>query len=224
MASVPYPVVMPTLLRLDSSCDVVDSRSRSLTQLFAERWMSAGKDHRVVHRDLHKEPLPHLPDSWLHWPAELRPPELSLPAGSERLQAEIIAELLAADVVLIGAPMYNYSLPSTLKAWVDYIHVPGVTADFDGSGRPMEGRPAVVVNTRGAIYDVGTPTETWDHGTPVLDLVLGVGLGMSVSVVTVTRTLADFVPALADQRERGAEELESARVRLIDLAGQLAAG
>ena len=87
----------------------------------------------------------------------------------------------------------------------------------------MEGRPAVIVNTRGAIYDAGTPTETWDHGTPVLDLILGVSLGMSLSVVTVSRTLADFVLALADQRERGAEELESARVRLIELAGQLAA-
>ena len=140
------------------------------------------------------------------------------------LQAGIIAELLAADVVLIGAPMYNYSLPSALKAWVDYIHVPGVTSDFDGSGRPMAGRPAVVINTRGAIYDAGTPTETWDHGTPILDLILGVGLGMSVSVVTVSRTLADFVLPLADQRERGAEELESARVRLVELAGQLAAG
>lgn len=215
---------MPTLLHLDSSCDLVDSRSRSLTQLFAENWVAAGTDHRVIYRDLHTEPLPHLPDSWLHWPAEMRPPGLTLPAGSELLQEGIIAELLAADVVLIGAPMYNYSLPSTLKVWVDYIHVPGVTSDFEGSGRPMEGRPAVIVNTRGAIYDAGTPTETWDHGTPVLDLILGVSLGMSVSVVTVSRTLADFVLALADHRERGAEELESARVRLIELAGQLAAG
>jgi FMN-dependent NADH-azoreductase len=212
---------MPTLLHLDSSSDLVDSRSRVLTQVFAESWMSAGADHRVIYRDLHTEPLPHLPDSWLHWPAKMRPPGWTLPAGSELLQAGIIAELLAADVVLIGAPMYNYSLPSTLKAWVDYIHVPGVTLDFEGSGRPMEGKSAVVVNTRGAIYDAGTPTETWDHGTPVLDLVLGVGLGMSVSVVTVSRTMADFVLALADQRESGAEELESARVRLIELAGQL---
>ena len=209
---------MLTLLHIDSSCDLTDSRSRKLTYAFAEAWRSSGADTTVLYRDLHQDPLPHLPDSWLHWPARLRPEIASPPVAAERLQTELITELVSADVVLIGAPMYNYSLPSTLKAWLDYIHVPGVTAAYDGNEMPMAGRTAVVINTRGAIYDVGTPSENWDHGTPVLDLVLGTGLGMTMEVIIASRTLANFVPMLSDERARGEEEFDSALQRLTELA------
>lgn len=88
---------------------------------------------------------------------------------AEALQQALVDELLAADVVVVGAPMYNYSLPSSLKAWIDHIHIPGVTAPFDGDTQPMAGRPAVVVTSRGGSYDPGTATEGWDHGVPVLE-------------------------------------------------------
>ena len=98
--------------------------------LFAETWRGLGDDHTVVRRDLHREPLPHLTDA-----ARLRVDGEASDAAAEKLQAELIAEVAAADVVVIGAPMYNWSLPSTLKAWIDYIHVLGTTVPFDNPDR-----------------------------------------------------------------------------------------
>jgi FMN-dependent NADH-azoreductase len=125
-------------------------------------------------------------------------------------------------VLLVGAPLYNYSLPSSLKAWIDHIHVPGVTTPFDVDTQPLAGRPAVVVTSRGASYDPGTPTEGWDHAVPVLDLILGTALGMTVTVITTSLTLAETVPALAGQLERSRAELASAHEKAAETARRLA--
>jgi FMN-dependent NADH-azoreductase len=120
---------------------------------------------------------------------------------------------------VIGAPMYNYSMPSTLKAWVDLIHVPGVTAPFDQPTQPLAGRPVVIATARGAVYDPGTRTESWDHVIPPLQLVLGEGLGMTVHVVATSRTLADRVADLG--RMRADEEFQSALTRAAWLGANI---
>ena len=175
----------------------------------------------MIYRDLHASPLPHIADAALHWPERLRP------AGGEGAGGTAGADqaafdggrvaagpadqrVLAADVLLVGAPMYNYSLPSALKAWIDHIHVPGRTAPFDGQTQPLAGRPAVIVSSRGASYDAGGPTDGWDHAIPVLQLILGTALGMDVEVITTSLTLAETVPALADQLDRSRAELAAA--------------
>jgi FMN-dependent NADH-azoreductase len=213
---------MPHLLHLDSSADGERSRSRAVTATFAAAWRGNGADYTVTHRDLHRDPLPHLADAALHWPPRLRPAGAEPPAAAQALQEELIAELIAADVLLVGAPLYNYSLPSSLKAWIDHIHVPGVTAPFDVASQPMAGRPAVIVNSQGAAYDPHTPTEGWDHGVPVLDLILGNALGMTITVITASLTLADTVPALAGQLERSQAELARAHQQAADTARRLA--
>lgn len=236
---------MPTLLLLDSSADLDSSRSRAITAVFADEWRSHGEKFTVVTRDLHRHPVPHLSDSALHWPRRLRPagaPAVaeaaaaspvdsdsdsdldSDPDSDESLQQTLITELLSADVLLVGAPLYNYSIPSSLKAWIDHIHVPGVTAPFDLPTQPLAGRPAVIVSSRGGSYDAGTPTADWDHGVPVLELILGNALGMSTSVITTNLTLADTVTALADQRERSHTELAAAKADAVASARSIAAG
>ena len=67
-------------------------------------------------------------DQRLHWAPSLRLADESVDPVDDRYQELLVGELLAADVVLVGAPMYNWSVPSTLKAWIDWIHVPGLTA------------------------------------------------------------------------------------------------
>lgn len=212
---------MANLLHLDSSADPVRSRSRAIGRRFSEAWLAAHPGNSVTHRDLHRDPLPHLPDAALHWPPRLRPADANPPADAEALQASLIAELLAADVVLVGAPLYNYSMPSSLKAWIDYIHVPAVTAPFDVDTQPMAGRPAVIVSSRGASYDEGSPTEGWDHGVPPLKLILGSALGMDVAVLQTSLTLAEDVPALAEQIPRGQAELEAALTEAAELGARL---
>jgi FMN-dependent NADH-azoreductase len=212
---------MIRLLHLDSSADLTTSRSRAITAAFAAAFLTADAANTVVHRDLHRSPLPHLADASLHWPPRLRPADAAPPHEQESLQSELIGELVAADVLLIGAPLYNYSMPSTLKAWVDYIHVPAVTAPFDVGTQPLKGRPAVIVTSRGGVYDAGTPSADWDHAVPALQIILGEALGMQVSVVTTSLTLADTVPALADQRERSHAELAAALAEAEELGARL---
>jgi len=213
---------MPHLLHLDSSADAKHSRSRAITATFASAWREHGPDCTITYRDLARDPLPHLPDASLHWPPRLRPEGSAPPPAAEALQQELLAELIAADVLLIGAPLYNYSLPSSLKAWIDYIHVPGVTAPFDLHTQPLAGRPAVIVNSQGASYDAHTPTEGWDHAIPVLDLILGTALGMTLTLITASLTLAETVPALADQIDRSRAELARAHEQATETANRLA--
>jgi FMN-dependent NADH-azoreductase len=191
---------MPHLLHLDSSADLVGSRSRAITAAFAKSWADRGDDHTVTYRDLHLDPLPRLSTPALHWAPRLRAEGETAPAEDEALQQTILDELLAADVLLVGAPMYNYSPASTLKTWIDYVHVPGVTTTFDATpSQPLAGRQAVVVTSAGGSYAEGSPTEDWDHLTPVLRIILGNALGMVVTVVATELTLAPRVPDLADQ-------------------------
>jgi FMN-dependent NADH-azoreductase len=214
---------MANLLHLDSSADLENSRSRAIGHSFSEAWLAAAPGNSVTHRDLHRDPLPHLADAALHWPPRLRPAGSTVPADAEALQSSLIAELLAADALLVGAPLYNYSLPSSLKAWIDNIHVPAVTAPFDVDTQPLAGRPAVIVTSRGASYDPGSPTDGWDHEVPALRLILGTALGMNVTVIATNLTLAETVPALADQIDRSRRELVEAHEAAAALARELGA-
>jgi len=208
---------MPHLLHLDSGADPSNSVSRSLTAVFADAW-AARAEHTTTYRDLHQSPLPHLEHSALHWP-EATWPTGTVPPAAAALRREVLEELLAADVVLVGAPMYNYSMASTLKAWVDRIHLPGITT---GAGTtPLAGRRAVIVSTRGLAYDAGSAQAGWDHVVPPLLLVLETALAMRVDVVTVDHTLASSVPALAAYAERGRAERVAAEGRLTELGATL---
>lgn len=214
---------MPTLLHLDSSADLATSRSRAITATFADTWRSLGDDHTVVYRDLHREALPHLSDAALHFPKHLRPADANPSPEQESLQQSIIAELLAADVLLVGVPLYNYSMPSTLKAWIDYIHVPAVTAPFDDptTQQPMAGRPAVLVSTRGGSYDQGTPSALNDHAIPALTLILGDALGMTLETIVDTRTLADRFGGPAEEIAKQHAELAAAHEAAAESARRL---
>lgn len=214
---------MPALLHLDSSADLQRSVSRSLTAFFAEQWSAQAADNTVVRRDLHVDALPHLPSNVLHWPARLRTADESVDPAAEALQAELIDEVIAADVVVVGAPMYNWSMPSTLKAWIDYLHVPGVTTPFDGPTKPLEGKPVVVVSSRGNTYADGTPSAGTDFVVPTLEHVFGTVFGMDVHVVLAEWTLAGRVPAMAPLIGDAAASLAAARDRLSQLATTLAA-
>ncbi|MFD6884169.1 FMN-dependent NADH-azoreductase [Rhodococcus sp. NPDC060084] len=213
---------MPRLLHLDSSADLDASVSRELTRLFVDTWRATGSGHTVIERDLHRSPLPHLPDAALHYAARLRTGTERPDPAAEGLQAELIAEVTGADAVVIGAPMYNWSMPSSLKAWLDYIHVLGTTVPFDTPDAPLVGKPVVIVSSRGNTYAPGSPGEGTDFVIPPLVQVLGTSLGMSVSVVTAELTLADRLTPLAPFADLAAESLAAARDAVRNLATSLA--
>src|SRR5438309_11176776 len=106
---------MPHLLRLDSSADPRSSASRTVTAAFVRGWQERGEGFTVTSRNLHTDPPPHLPDAALHWAPRLRTAAEEVDPAAAAHQQQYLTELLAADVLLVGAPMYNWSLPSTLK-------------------------------------------------------------------------------------------------------------
>lgn len=213
---------MPHLLRLDSSADFRSSKSREVTEAFAAAWAARGPGYTTVHRDLARDPVPHVTDSALHWAKELREPGEDPPPEAEAAQRRIVDELIAADVLLIGLPLYNYSLPSTLKAWIDQIHVPGLTAPFlGGDTQPCQGKQAVIAAAQGLSYDDG-PQAGADYSIPVLREILGRALGMELTVLYSRYTLSSRVPALADRKPAAAEEHASALRRAGELAATLA--
>lgn len=214
---------MPQLLQLDSSANRQTSVTRELTRLFADTWRRRGPGYTVVERDLHRDPVPHLADAELHYAPRLRVSGVAVDPAAEAVQTELIAEVAAADVVVIGAPMYNWSLPSTLKAWIDHIHVLGTTVPFDTPDQPFAGTPVVVISSRGLAYGPGDPDEGLDHTVPPLQQVLGTSLGMDVTVVTAEYTLAGRIPALEPMTERSTASLDAARERVQRLAHGLGA-
>lgn len=159
-----YDLRVSYILQLDSSANLSSSVSRSLTEKFAQRWAAVADDREIRRRDLHVEQLPHLPTNALHFTADTRPEDALAPTPSvEALQTTLVAELSDADAVVIGAPMYNFSMPSTLKAWLDYVHVIGLTSPAAEGVCPLRGKPVAVVSSR------ATPTGQDIHA----DFVLG---------------------------------------------------
>lgn len=187
---------MAQLLRIDSSLRTEGSASRLLTGALAEAWEAAGGE--VVSRDLQAEAFPHLPAFGLHFPAaQSDPPEW---AEARARQDKVIQEVSEADALVIAAPLINYSVPSTLKAWMDHLHVPGVTAEDPAQEGPLAGKPVVIVSPRGAAYDDPGTEVLLDHAVPALEALLGDAMGMAVEAITVDRTLADLLPELDPTR------------------------
>ncbi|PYE20675.1 FMN-dependent NADH-azoreductase [Williamsia limnetica] len=211
-------VCMPTLLHIDSSADTTSSTSRELTGLFARTWLAAGTDRAVVYRDLHAEPVPHLSNAGLHYAPRLRVEGEAPSPAAEALQNELITEIAAADVVVVGVPMYNWSIPSSLKAWIDHIHVLGTTAPFDTPDQPFAGKPVVLISSRGLTYGPGTKDEGLDHTIPPLVKTLEGSLGMKVDVVTADLTLVGRIAALDPLTEQATAGAQATRARIVQLA------
>lgn len=215
---------MTTLLHLDSSINGDKSVSRAVTQTFRREWEDQHPGGTVIYRDLAAEPLPHL--TGLAYHAQSVPPEERTPEQRAAFapREELIAELESADAVLIGAPMYNYSIPSGLKAWADHVIVVGRTAGTDES--TIAGKPVTVVTSRGGSYAPGTPMEGNDYNMTYLTWLLGGALRMNVTFVVPELTLAPVVPAMSHlieqsqaSRERAHEEARACAKKAASLVG-----
>ena len=186
---------MATLLHLDSSAFAGQaSTSRAVTEAFRRAWLEEHPGGEVIYRDLAAEPVPHITAD-AHTAGSLDPAEHTeeqARAFAERLA--LIAELEAADAVVIGAPMYNFSVPSSLKAWLDQVILMGRTAGSPDS--KVKGTPVTVVTSRGGSYAPGTPRAPHEHVLNYLDSVLSVIFEMEVTFIVADLTLAAHIPAM----------------------------
>lgn len=138
------------LLHLDSSALGAHSVTRELTAAIVARWQDKLPQLEVEYRDLDKHPLPHLGSRSL--------------AGADPAEAaaaeDVLQQFLDADVLVIGAPMYNFSVPSTLKAWIDRIAVAGKTFRYTANGPEglAGGKQVIIASGRGGIHS-NSPTD-----------------------------------------------------------------
>ncbi|MDI9893172.1 NAD(P)H-dependent oxidoreductase [Rhodococcus sp. IEGM 1381] len=210
---------MKTVLVLDSSADPAASVSRELTEAFMSSWRAREGAFAVVYRDLHALQLPHLPHPAFHWAPEMRDTTTQLQPEVVALQNELLEELIAADAVVVAVPMYNWSVPSTLKAWIDYVHVLGVTTPVDDRiTRPLSGRPALIVSSRGDEYGCGTANPNGDHAVPPVYALLSEAFGMSTEVVTADLTLARTLGELSHRVEDSDTQRQRAKDDVVRTA------
>lgn len=168
------------LLHIDSSIQGDVSASRALTHEIVARWKSARPDVQVTYRDLAAQELAHLSQEALTGVDELEAAR----------SAATLEEFLAADVIVVGAPMYNFAIPSQLKAWIDRISVKGKTFRYTEKG-PVGlagGKQIIVAVSRGGVYAPNAPGEFVESylkflfgflGVDNLSFVRAEGLGVS---------------------------------------------
>lgn len=212
---------MSHLLHIDSSALSQGSVSKELAATFRRVWAEANPQGTVTYRDLGTVPVAHLTEAGVtagFMPAVAHNREQQ---AATLLRDELIEELLAADTVLVSSPMYNWSIPSSLKAWIDQILVNDRTITFDGTPGPLAGRTATVVASYGGGYMPGAPMEKANHCGPYLETVFGTGLGMQTEVISAQLSLAPRVPAMADlvpmaeQSRAAAHRAVEERARLV---------
>ncbi|MFJ9030904.1 FMN-dependent NADH-azoreductase [Streptomyces sp. NPDC102274] len=176
---------MATLLHIDSAVFPEGSASRDITAAFVQSWREQHPDGKVIYRDLAATPLPHLDVS------------AAAAGADDALRAELAAELAAADAVLLGAPMYNFTIPSTLKAWLDQVIIVGHNAGRPDA--PLAGTPFTIVASRGGSYAPGTPREDSEFVQNYLEKVLANMFGTTqIDFIVPELTLAHTNPGMAD--------------------------
>lgn len=152
---------MKNLLVIKSSLFNANGQSSRLVDEFAERWRSANPDGRVLCRDLAADPVPHLTADIFTGFGKPAAKRNSAQTAAAAISDTLIAELKAADAVAIGLPMYNFTIPSTFKTWMDFVARAGVTFEYTDNGpRGLAGdKPVYVFAARGGQYQ-GTPNDT----------------------------------------------------------------
>lgn len=199
---------MSNVLIIESSARQRDSFSRQLTRQFISQWQAAHPADQVTVRDLALAPVPHLDASllggWMKPEGQRNADEqISLQRSNE-----LTDELLAADVLVLAAPMYNFAIPSTLKAWLDHVLRAGVTFKYTETGPQglLVGKKAYVLTARGGLY----AGSTSDHQEPYLRQVMAF-----IGIHDVTFIHAEGMNLGGDFQEKG---LNQAKARLSAIA------
>ena len=201
---------MANLLNIQASPSGAASVSRRLSEDFVADWRSTHPNGKVILRDLTLSQLPFVASPWIVGrllPVEQRTPEMQQAVG---VSEELIKELFAADHILIGTPMFNYTVPANLKAWIDLIVIPTITHTGPPERKGLvTGKRCTVIVASGGVYEEGRPEAALDFVSGYLKRILGfigitevnvVRAGGSILIAsgstTIEEHLAQFRPAV----------------------------
>src|SRR5258707_3438935 len=197
------------LLHIDSSVLGPHSVSRQVSAAIVDRLRKATPGLEITYRDLTLTPLAHLSGSHLA-AGQGAPAEASLREDIAAGQA-VLSEVLAADIVLLGAPMYNFTIPSQLKAWIDRILVSGKTFKYSAQGvEGLAGNKRVIAAiSRGGYYGPGTPAAVGEHLETYLRWVFGF-----IGVTNTEFNFAHWIQVGPEHREKALESALTAATKL----------
>ncbi|ADD42212.1 FMN-dependent NADH-azoreductase [Stackebrandtia nassauensis] len=208
---------MSVLLHVDSSINGDNSHSRKVTATFAKEWQAANPQGRYIYRDVAADPIPHIDAvtyGAINSPESEHTPEQAEAFGPAK---HIIDEVVAADTILLGVPMYNFSVPSHLKAWMDRIAIGRFFADDDGKSE-LSDKKFVIATSRGGSYAPGTPRHHFDHQEPYLERFFEFLGAKDLTFLHTEMALSHVVPALAQFKHIYDETHAEAHKRARDLA------
>jgi FMN-dependent NADH-azoreductase len=166
---------MSALLHIDSS-PRADSVSSKLCAAFVRRWQLQNPTGTVVHHNTTLEDIPYIDEAYIG--AAYTPAGKLTPAQRQRLaySDKLVDELLAADLIVLGVPMWNFGIPASLKAWIDMVVRFGRTFTFTENGvRSLlpAGKKVYVIAARGGTYPAGSPAKAYGQQEPYLRAILG---------------------------------------------------
>ena len=199
---------MSNVLIIESSARQQGSFSRQLTRQFISQWQAVRPGDQVTVRDLALNPVPHLDANllggWMKPEAQRSADE----QASLKRSDELTDEVLGADVLVLAAPMYNFAIPSTLKAWLDHVLRAGVTFKYTETGPQglLTGKKAYVLTARGGLY----AGSTTDHQEPYLRQVMAF-----IGIHDVTFIHAEGMNLGGDFQDKG---LKQAQAKLSAIA------
>lgn len=207
---------MSHLLHIDASPRGERSHSRRMTREFVEQWKQAHPNDTITYRDIGRNPIPHVDEPWIA--AAFSSPEQYTPELREaiRLSDELVDEFLAADVYVIGVPMYNFSVPSGFKAYIDQIVRIGRTVDYEPNEvadvyKPLVlGKKMFIVEARGdSGFEPGGRYEKMNHHDPYLTTVFGF---MGITDITFIHIEKEVYG-----EQKLAESIANARAKITEL-------
>ncbi|MBE9016559.1 FMN-dependent NADH-azoreductase [Chroococcidiopsidales cyanobacterium LEGE 13417] len=210
---------MAHLLHIDASPRGERSHSRLMTREFVEQWKQVHPTDTITYRDIGRNPIPHVDESWIA--AAFSPPEQHTPELREaiRLSDRLLDEFLAADIYVIGVPIYNWSVPSGFKAYIDQIVRVGRTFDFEPNDagnvyKPLVlGKKMFIIEARGdSGFQPGGRYEKMNYHDPYLVTVFGF---MGITDIT-------FIHVENDEYggQKLADSIVAARTQVAQLVGR----
>lgn len=221
---------MSNLLHLDCSARE-KSVSRHLSRTFAHHWRMNHPDGGYAYRDLAADPIPHVDAAQVSIMTRLETAgvrdlavareaaETAEEKESWTLTWRLIEEVLVADTILIGLPMYNFSVPSSFKAWFDRLAIPPIIIDLMTGVGPLSGTRVVVTTARGGAYGPGTPRADCEFQESYLRKAFGmVALNDDLSFVHAELTKTAHVLRLKPLAAQAQASLDEALAAVRDLA------